>query len=265
MSKSSTKLTDATVRALPVPATGNKIYYDKETRGFGCRVTAGGAKSFILNYRTKTGLERRQTIGSCADWSAGTAREEAKRLRLRVDLGEDPLGEQKDRRAAATVADLCKRFEDEYLPGLRASTQGDYKAAIEQKILPALGKMKVADVTYSDISALHRKISKYAPYQANRTVALLSKLFSEAVKWHMRPDNPAKGIKRNAEGKRHRYLSAEERGRLMDARSAARRPAGRRHPAGVAANRRPAWRGAGHALGADRFRIGNLDEAVQRN
>ena len=41
------------IRKLPTPATGNKIYYDSDVAGFGLRVTAGGARSFVLNFRTR--------------------------------------------------------------------------------------------------------------------------------------------------------------------------------------------------------------------
>jgi hypothetical protein len=47
------RLTDKIVKALPVPERGNKITYDDEPKGFGCRVTAAGARAFILNYRRK--------------------------------------------------------------------------------------------------------------------------------------------------------------------------------------------------------------------
>jgi hypothetical protein len=73
--------------------TGNKIEYDTEVKGFGARVTAGGARGLILNYRTKAGRERRITIGSRPDWKTATAREEAKRLKRLIDAGEDPLAE----------------------------------------------------------------------------------------------------------------------------------------------------------------------------
>ena len=33
------------------------------------------------------------------------------------------------------------------------------------------------------------------PYQANRVLAFLSKMFNLAVKWGWRTDNPVKGIK----------------------------------------------------------------------
>ena len=46
------KLTDAIVKALAVPPSGEKITYDEAVKGFGIRVTAAGARSFVLNYRT---------------------------------------------------------------------------------------------------------------------------------------------------------------------------------------------------------------------
>jgi hypothetical protein len=58
------KLTDGIVRGLPTPSTGAKITYDADVKGFGVRVTAAGARSFVLNYRTKLGRERRFTIGA---------------------------------------------------------------------------------------------------------------------------------------------------------------------------------------------------------
>jgi integrase len=79
----------------------------------------------------------------------------------------------------------------------------------------------VAEVTFADVDALHRKITRAgAPYQANRAVAVLSKMFALAIRLQMRADNPAKGIERNPEIKRHRYLSAEELVRLGTALAA---------------------------------------------
>ena len=79
----------------------------------------------------------------------------------------------------------------------------------------------MADVAYADIDALHRKVTKAGgPYVANRCVALLSKIFSLAIRWKMRTDNPAKGVERNAEAKRKRYLSGDELARLTAALAA---------------------------------------------
>jgi len=56
-----------------------------------------------------------------------------------------------------------------------------------------------------------------AEHQANRVVAVLSRMLNLAIKWGWRVDNPAKGTERNPEEKRHRYLSAAELDRLTTA------------------------------------------------
>ena len=212
------KLSDSIVKALPAPDNGNKIFYDSAVKGFGCRVTAAGARSFVLNYRTRGGRERRYTIGAYPEWKTTAAREEASELKKRVDRGEDPLAEIESTREAKTVADLCERYQEQHLPKKRASSQRDDKSMIEREILPALQHMKVVDVMFSDVDGLHRKISRRGKkHRANRVVALLSKMFNLAIQWAWRSDNPARGIERNSEGKRERYLSGAELSRLTTA------------------------------------------------
>jgi integrase len=216
------RLTDVVVRRLPIPVRGNAITYDSDVAGFGCRVTVGGARSFILNYRTKAGRERRITIGSASSWQTTGARTEAKRLRRLVEQGSDPLAEIEEARAAPTVADLCDRFEAEHLPRKRPSTVDAYRRILALHIRPHFGQhTKVTEVTYSDVDKLHRYVSKNSgPYIANRCIAVLGKMFSLAIRWQWRTDNPAKGIERNDEQKRKRYLSDEELPRLTRALAA---------------------------------------------
>jgi len=215
------RLTDTIVKGLPAPTVGNRIKRDTEVRGFGIRVTAGGARAFVLNYRFE-GRERRITIGSYPDWSTIAARERAKELRRAVDSGEDPLARREERRAAATMSELCARYEAEHLPTKRPGSQYDDRLMIKRSIKPALGNMKVAHVTVSDIERLHQGITnRGTPIRANRVVALLSKMFSLAVAWSMRADNPVSAFKKlkrnNTEAGRERYLSLNEIGRLAEA------------------------------------------------
>jgi integrase len=213
------KLTDKLLKALTPPATGNKITYDTEIRGFGARITAASAISFVMNYRAN-GRERRLTIGSFPDWSVGAAREEAKNLKRRIDVGDDPMGQRHEERAAPTVNDLCTRFETEHLAKRRPATIRDYGSLIKLYIKPKLGTMRVADVRHSDVERLHHTIAAGAPYQANRTIAVLSKMFALAVKWELRETNPVPGIERAREEKRERYLTPAEIARLGDALAA---------------------------------------------
>ena len=53
------RLSDRIVRQLLAPVRGNKVTYDIETKGFGCRVTAAGGRAFVLNYRRKADSRER--------------------------------------------------------------------------------------------------------------------------------------------------------------------------------------------------------------
>jgi integrase len=212
------RLTDKFIKTLPLPARGNKITYDTEVKGFGLRATAAGAKSFVLNYRRRAdGLERRYTIGAYPEWTTSVARGEAKRLKRDIGVGADPVGAHQDARGAATIDDLCDRFIAEHLPRKRPLTQISYQQQIAADIRPALGRMKVAAVTFADVDAWHRKLSARAPTHANRALALLSRMFTLAIKWGLRTDNPCRGVERNPENQRQRYLTGAEMVRLTAA------------------------------------------------
>lgn len=221
------RLTDSVVRNLEAPGKGNRVTYDAEVKGFGARVTAAGARSFILNYRAGA-RERRMTIGSFPDWSVKAAREQAKALKREIDVGHDPMAEREEERSAQTIAALCDLFETEYLPNRRPKTREDYRSLIKLYIAPKLGRAKVAAVRHDDVAALHREIAARAPYQANRVLAVISSLMAFAIRKKMREDNPAKGIEPAPEEKRERYLSPEEIGRLGEALDA--------HPERTSAN-----------------------------
>ena len=214
-----THLTDASIKRLPTPKKGNRITYDDDVKGFGCRVTAAGARSFVLNYVTRGGRERRYTIGGYPDWQTTVARAKARDLRRLVDDGGDPLADIEHERAAPTVSDLIARFDAEHLPRLRPSSQEDYRRMLASHIRPHFGRhIKVADVSFADIDRLHRKITAAGHlHRANRVVAVTSKMFALAIRWRMRSDNPVRGIQRNTEHHRRRYLSADELVRLTKA------------------------------------------------
>jgi integrase len=74
----------------------------------------------------------------------------------------------------------------------------------------------VATITSDDVEALHRSLTESGtPIRANRCAALLSAVFALAIKRKMRVDNPCKGVARNKEVRRERFLSLEEIGRLV--------------------------------------------------
>ncbi len=209
------KISDRLAKTLTLPDKSSRITYDIEVKGFGLRVTAAGARSFVLNYRID-GRERRYTIGSFPDWSVASAREEAKRLKRQVDLGHDPMATRHAERAAPTVAELAARYLEEHAIRKVPRAQKDDQAMIETFVLPTIGRLKVLDVRRDDIDQLHREVSRKRPIRANRLAQMLSKMFNLAVRWEYCADNPVRGIQRNPEERRNRYLSGDELRRLIE-------------------------------------------------
>ncbi|HEX6956815.1 MAG TPA: integrase arm-type DNA-binding domain-containing protein, partial [Ferrovibrio sp.] len=217
---SKAKITVQLVRSLTAPEKwpikGNQIIWDDEVTGFGVRVTAAGAIAFVLRY-VFHGQEHRITIGKHPDLTPSAAREIAIGMRGAIVDGRDPLTARIQAREAPTVAILCADYMARHAePKKRPASISNDRRMIEGVIKPKLGAKKVAIVSRRDIDELHQSM-KDAPYQANRVLALLSKMFSLAVAWGWRPNNPAKGVERFQEHKRDRWLNADEIARLAKA------------------------------------------------
>ncbi len=147
----------------------------------------------------------------------GAARRRALELKKQIDEGRDPQEERNTVRRAPTLNDLIERWREEHAPKKRPRSLLQDEYLLKQWLKPELGTSTVADIRSSDIEALHRKITVRGgtPYRANRALALLSKLFSLAIRWEMRPDNPCRGVERNPEESRARYLDPGELGCLV--------------------------------------------------
>lgn len=114
------------------------------------------------------------------------------------------------------MRDLGERYMAEHAETRKKATSiPNDRRLISAHLLPALGSKKVSSVTRADIAALHHSL-RATPYEANRMLAMASKMFGLAERWGLRPDgsNPAKNIDRYKEEKRERYLSSVEVARL---------------------------------------------------
>lgn len=220
------RLTDRSIKKELPPARGQRLIWDSEIKGFALRLTKGGAKSFILDYRAE-GRQRRITIGAYPDWSVAAARQAAKTLKRDVDQGQDPMGDRHVGRAAPTLQDLWERYDVEYLPRKAARAQTDERSMWIKIILPRLGKSKLTAINHDDIDALHQDITQIrgTPVRANRVVEVLRRAFNLAIRWKWLETNPATGVSRNPEEKRSRYLNKPEITALVEALNAHSEPA----------------------------------------
>ena len=198
----------------------DRFYWDRELPGFGLRVRASGRKFFVTQFRAN-GRLRRMTLGPVTAFAPEEARRRAMALLSEAKSGGDPAAQRDAERKAATVKALGERFLDDYVPAhCKASTAYEYRRSVELFIDPKIGRRKVTEIQRSDIAELHHSLRR-TPYQANRTLGVLSKMFNLAEMWGLRPDgsNPCLHVKRFKEEKRERFLSAEEfqrLGRVLD-------------------------------------------------
>jgi integrase len=222
------KLTKISVESIKPPAAGERIVWDDALTGFGVRVSSKGRRTYFVYSRTRAGKQVKMKLGVHGTITAPRAREIASHELGKIAAGGDPAEEKRQakvaeakRLAIPTVAQLCDRYLDEWAEvHKRPISIRDDRAMIQKLIKPKLGSKRVSDVEREDIIALHNSM-KVTPYRANRTLALLSKMFSLAViDWKLCQENPCKGIARYAEQPRERHLSPDELSRLADALAA---------------------------------------------
>ena len=209
------RLSKAVVDKLNGPS-AETIYWDEALPGFGLRVKPNGTKSYVIQYRTRSsGKSRRKTLGQHGPLlSFNQAKKLATGLLSDVLRGGDPVADAVATRNAPSIADLAEQYyEIHALPKKRKKSAANDRSMLDRLVLPRLGKQKVLDVCHRDIQTFHNSL-KATPYQANRVLSLLSKMFELSISWGMRSENPAKGIEKFHEEKRHRWLSTDELTRL---------------------------------------------------
>jgi integrase len=213
--RSRVKLNDTMVGKLKV--TG-KVYrvWDNAVPGFLIRVSAAGAKSYAVSFQRPNGKKVNITLGEAGigpgKMHCDEARDRAGELRKLHRDGYDARAIVQDLRNASDMADLVKKWEEDEAHNLKETTRKSYESIIRTTILPNLGNRLVKDLVYEDISDLYKAIKKDTPTQANRAMAVLSKLFAmaEVMGWREDGTNPCRKLKRTRETPRERILQGWE-------------------------------------------------------
>lgn len=204
------KLTKRNIEAIQ-PTERDFCVWDDDMPGLGLRVLPSGRKQFIVQYRAGR-RSRRISLGPTSIITPDQARTRAMAILADARNGQDPAANKEAYRKALMVSELAERFDEEHIAlRLKASTAREYRRNLERFILPALGRLRVVDVTRADIAKFHHDLRRI-PYQANRCLELISKMFNLAEMWGLRPDgsNPRRHIPKYPEEKRERFLSMAE-------------------------------------------------------
>lgn len=168
-------------------------------RGLWLRVLPSGSKRFM--YRFGAAGRKMMLEAPAEDLSA--VKLEWAALSRQFRNGINPR-EERDRQRAAlraareaeaqrkTVAELSTRYLLEHASKKRTGAEDARR--LYANILPQLGPMKAEEVTRRHLRELIDAIAQRAPIEANRTLALLRKLFNFALERDLVPGNPTAGI-----------------------------------------------------------------------
>ena len=154
----------------------------------------------------------RYRIGEAADYLPDDARDMATWFRSECSKGRNPAEIRRGQRAEPSLGEVWTAFLTHHeAPGAtRKSLQHD-KWRYERH-LAHLGWRRLGSITRPDVARLHSTITaESGAIAANRAVVLLSSLFGW---WSRRGGaelaNPCRGVVRNAEPARARYLLPDE-------------------------------------------------------
>lgn len=191
------RLTDISVRALAVPPKGQKTYFDDTLPAFGCRVSQGGTRAFVLQH----GADRQlTTIGRYPIVSLSEARTEAKRL-----LAERTLG--RHRPHVITWDDALALFFSACEQKNKPRTVRDYKRLLTRHF--AFGKKHLSEISPQDINRKIDKLQKVVSEQNHALVA--AKVFLRwAQRRHYVEHSPCEGMQTVKRASRDRALTDEE-------------------------------------------------------
>ena len=185
-------LTKRTVETLR-PADKPWIAWDDRLVGFGVRVQPSGAKSFLINYRTRSGgrkaRNRRIAIGRCDHLAPEEARRLAQELLGRVARGADPAQERADGRGMPTLREAFA----EYLtanPNRKRTTEALYESQMRYCLGDWLAR-PLDTITRRDVEArFHRVSQRHGWAVANHIIALLRSVYRRPCVDHEALRNP---------------------------------------------------------------------------
>ncbi len=187
---------------------------DEGNQGFALRVFPSGQKSWLFIYHYQ-GRKRRMTLGSYPSLSLADARKAYRAAKKRLDDGADPASEARLAKANECRAPTMRMLVEEYIERWAKPNKRSWREderILNKDVLPTWKWRKAKDITRRDITALlNAVIDRGAGIRANRTLAVVRKMFNFGVQRGLLDHTPFLGIAAPAqENRRDRILSKPE-------------------------------------------------------
>ena len=215
-----TTITRTLVRDLPPlpPGVAKHRIFDDRLTGLIAEQRRNGV-TFYFRYTDARHRRHEIRLGRLGDVTVDQVRRRAEQIKAEVSLGGDPAAELAKRRAVPTFAAFAR---DRYLPHVRDNLRSAHnvEAYLRLRILPALGRKALDEVTQDDVASLRRKVIEegLSPSSVNRHLATVRVMFNLALRWQLYEGrNPAASPGMLREAHRDKYLTPEQTQALVRA------------------------------------------------
>ncbi len=193
-------------------------YFDDKQPGLCLRLGKSGTKAFAVVYRVKgSRKKRRVTIGRFPALSLADARKKARQIMIDAERGKDAAQKKQELLQAPTFKELCGIYLEKH--AIHKRSYKEDKRKIETDLLRAWGNVKAHDVKRRDVLMLLDKIvDRGSPISANRTLALIRKIYNFGIERDLVESNPCAMVKApGREKQRDRVLNSDEIRKLWTA------------------------------------------------
>jgi integrase len=205
--------TDAKIKALK-PKSARYEVWEQGRKGFGIRVSPHGRKGWVFMYWVD-GVQKRMTFGVYPTMPLVEAHTALAKAREILAIGGDPGGQltkdKAEHRRSPTVNQLMDEYIEKWAKPRKRTWEEDARM-LSKDVIPFLGRRKAKDIKRRDIILLIDEIvDRGSPIAANRTLRIIKKMFSFAVKRGVLDASPCMEIDAPAkENHRERVLTEEE-------------------------------------------------------
>ena len=191
-------------------------YFDTDITGFMLEYRPSGTATWYLRYRNEERKSRMLRIGRLSEVNAVDAREMAYRFLRDIKSGRLPEGKKYFLRTHT----FSEFVEEAYMPHacIKKRSFRQDEIMLRLYILPELGTRRIEYIMQRDIVCWQADMIKrgLAASTINRIMGLLRHIFSCAMRWGARSDNPCCGVSFLPDNSaRQRYLVPEETKTLL--------------------------------------------------
>lgn len=222
--KDKVNFTKALLSGLEAPPKGQRfVLRDTKATGLQCRMTSAGVKTFSVFRRVKGGQPERVTLGKFPDMSIEQARTAASTINAAIASGGSPAQVKRAHKEEMTFGELFAEYLQRHAKPKKRSWKRDeqnYHLYLERPLArkklseierQALGRIHSGILNQPRLSETKAKKPKLkSGATANRVLALASSVFGWGMDAGLCTSNPVKGIKREKEKSRDRFLQADE-------------------------------------------------------